>query len=113
QRRTLDLRLFGSTSTRERGRYLSGLKCFRCLQARRNFGDAYRPPEAKALHRVHARGTQEKLLVGCFDAFGRDFHAEAAAEADDGVHDGCGIGRLLDRADETAVDLEFVEGEAP
>ena len=69
-----------------------GLKSAGRLQARRNFGSADRPAEAVALHRVHAGGAQEQLLVGGFDAFGGDLHAEAAAEADDGVHDGGGVG---------------------
>src|SRR5207342_656481 len=62
-----------------------GLKSARCLQARRNFGNADRPPKAVALHGVHAGGTQEQLLVGGFDAFGGDLHSEATAEADDRV----------------------------
>ena len=53
--------------------------------------------EAEALHRMHAGGAQEQLLVGGLDAFGGDLHAEAAAEADDRVDDGRGVGGLLDR----------------
>src|SRR5262249_18477764 len=45
--------------------------------------------------------------------FPRHLHTEAAAEADDGMNDGRGIGRLLDRAHETRIDLELVEWKAP
>lgn len=70
-------------------------------------------PEAVALHGVHAGGTQERLLVGCFDTFGSNLHSEATAEADDRVHDGGGVRSLLDRPHEAAVNLELVEGKAP
>ena len=68
--------------------------------------------EAIALHAMHAGGAQEQLLVGGFHAFGRHLHAEAAAEADDRVHDRGGVRGFFDREDEAAVDLELVEGEA-
>ena len=89
-----------------------GLESVRRVQARGDLGDGHRPAEAVALHGMHAGGAQEQLLVGGLDAFGGHLHAEAAAEADDGVHDRGGVGRLFDRAHEAAVDLELVEREA-
>src|SRR4029453_2449116 len=80
------------------------------LQTRADFGDRDRPAEAIALHRVNAGGAQEELLVGGFHAFGGDLHAEAAAQADDCMHDRCGVGCSLDRSYETAVDFQLVEG---
>ena len=66
-------------------------------------------PKRVALHGMHAGGAQEQMLIGSLDAFRRHFHAETAAEADDGMNDGRGIGGLLDRAHETRIDLELVE----
>jgi len=86
-----------------------GLKSACCLQARRNFGNADRPPEAVALHGVHPGRTQEQLLVGRFDAFGGDLHSEATAEADDRVHDRGGIGCGLDGSRDVAGLLELLE----
>src|SRR6187397_986510 len=100
-------------STRQRCGNFVGLKSACCLQARRNFGNTDRPPEAVALHGVHPGRTQEQLLVGRFDAFGGDLHSEATAEADDRVHNGGGVRGLLDRAHETAVNLKLVERKAP
>ncbi len=54
------------------------------------------PAEAVALHRVHAGGAQEQMLLGVLHALGGHPHAQPAAEADDGVHDGGGVGRRLD-----------------
>jgi hypothetical protein len=81
------------------------------LQARADFGDRDRPAEAIALHRVNAGGAQEQLLVGGLHAFGGYLHAETAAQADDGMHDRCGIGGSFDRSHETAVDFQLVEWE--
>src|SRR5215471_20175205 len=53
------------------------------------------------------------MLFGGLDAFRRHLHAEAAAQADDGMNDGRGIGSLLDRAHETRIDLELVERKTP
>src|SRR5262250_2194971 len=53
------------------------------------------------------------MLVGGLDIFRRHLHAETAAKADNGMHDGCSIGGLLDRAHETRIDLELVEWKAP
>ena len=61
---------------------------------------------------MHAGGAQEQVLLGGLHAFRRHLHAEAAAEADHGVHDRRGVGGLLDREHEAAVDLELVEREA-
>ena len=69
--------------------------------------------EAVALHRMHAGGAQEEMLLGGLDAFRRHLHAQTAAEADHGVDDGRGIGRFFDRAHEAGIDLELVEREAP
>src|SRR5262249_41268353 len=69
--------------------------------------------EAIALHEVDAGGAQEQVLLGGLHALGRHLHAEAAAEADDGVHDRRRLARAFDVADEAAVDLELVEREAP
>ena len=53
--------------------------------------------EPVALHRVHAGGAQEQMLLGGFDAFGGDLHAQSAAEADDGVDDRGGVRRFFDQ----------------
>ena len=65
-----------------------------------DLGRAHRPAEAVALHRMHAGGAQEQMLVGGLDAFRGHLHAETAAEADDGMNDGRSVGGLLDRAHE-------------
>src|SRR5262249_11966427 len=78
-----------------------------------DLGRGHRPAEAVALHRMHAGGAQEQMLFGGPDAFRRHLHAEAAAEADDGMNDRRGIGSLLDRAHETRIDLELVERKTP
>ena len=72
----------------------------------------HRPAETVALHGMHAGRAQEQLLVGGLHAFRRHLHAEAAAEADHRVHDGCGVGGLFDAQHEAAVDLELVERQA-
>src|SRR5262245_48762107 len=95
----------------ERGDF-DGQKCPRRLQAPADFSDRHWPAEAEAPHRMSAGRAQEELLVGRLHAFRRDLHAETAAEADDRVDDGRGIGGLLDRLHETAVDLELVERKA-
>src|SRR5262249_56759728 len=81
------------------------------LQAGLNFGDGHRPAEAEALHGMDAGCTQEELLVGGLYALGRDLHAKTAAETDDRMNDGRCVGRLFDRADKAAIDLELVERE--
>src|SRR6202030_3289578 len=68
--------------------------------------------EAITLHRMHAGGAQEEMLLRRFDAFRGDLHAETAAETDHGMNDGCGVRRFFDRAHEAGVDLELVEREA-
>ena len=78
----------------------------------RDFGGLGRPAEAEALHVVDARGTQEQMLLGGLDALRRHLHAETAAEADHGVNDRRGVGRLLDAVHEAPIDLEFVERES-
>src|ERR1700745_3330268 len=78
-----------------------------------NLSRGHRPAEAVALHRMHAGGAREQMLLAVLDAFRCDLHAETAAEADDGMNDGRGIGGLLDRAHETRIDLELVEWKTP
>src|SRR5690348_17862994 len=78
-----------------------------------DLGCCHWPAEAVALHRMHAGGAQEQMLIGGLNAFRRHLHAETAAEADDGMNDGRSIGGLLDRAHETRIDLELVEWKTP
>ena len=47
--------------------------------------------ETITLHRVHAGRAQKQVLLGSFDAFGGDFHAEPATEAHDGMDDRGGV----------------------
>ena len=59
---------------------------------------------------MNVGGAQEELLVGRLHAFCGDLHVEAAAEADNRVDDGRGIGGLLDREHETASILSLSKG---
>src|SRR5262249_4477222 len=93
----------------ERARFRVGLLEQACGDVERRAG----PAEAEALEAVDAGGAQEEMLLGGLDPFGRDLHAETAAEAHHRVDDGRGIRRALDVAHEAAVDLELVERERP
>src|SRR5262245_3267637 len=99
-------------SARERGRYFDGQECFGRLQPGAYFGDTDRPAKTKALHGMHTRRAQEQLLIGGLHALRRYLHSKASAETDNCVHNGCGIGRLFDRPNETAIDLQLVERKA-
>src|SRR3974390_2260876 len=77
------------------------------LQVGSDLGCGHRLAEAVALHKVHAGGEQEQVLVSGLDVFRRYFRAEAATEAYHRVHDRGGV-RRLHGEHEAAVD-ELVE----
>jgi hypothetical protein len=81
------------------------------LQVGGDLGCGHRLAEAVALHKVHAGGEQEQVLVSGLDVFRRYFRAEAATEAFHRVHDRGGV-RRLHGEHEAAVDLELVERQA-
>ena len=70
------------------------------------------PAEQIALRLHAALGAQDLELLLGLDAFGGGDHAEARAEAHHGADDGDAIVLLAQFADEGAVDLDLVEGEA-
>jgi hypothetical protein len=73
---------------------------------------SHRLAKPVSLHGMHAGRPQEQLLIGGLHNFRGDLHAEPAAETDHRVNNDSGIGCLLDRMNETANDLQFVEGES-
>src|SRR5690348_5542055 len=108
--RALKLRSPSARSAREGGDLVGWAVGRRRLEPCSDFRGRHRLSETIALHRMHAGGAQEKMLVRRLHPFGCHFHAETAAEADDRMHDRGGIGGFFDRRDEALVDLELVEG---
>src|SRR5262245_16038400 len=80
--------------------------------ARSDFARGHRLAEPEALHEMDACGAQEQVLLRGLHALGRDLHAEPPAEAHHRMHDGRGVGGLLDREHKALVDLELVNMDA-
>ena len=92
----------------------SGLKPERQTPARWDEGvdggEVHGAGEVKALAAGAAHGFELFELVGVFDAFGDDIHAEGAGEGEDGATIEARIVILGDAADEGAVDLRVSKG---
>src|SRR5437763_13850182 len=84
----------------ETRRALAHARRLRLGEASSNVGCGTGAAEAVSLHGVNACRAQKELLLGGFDAFSGDLHAEPAAEAHHRMHDGCCVRGALDAAHE-------------